>query len=371
MQRLHSMRLFFTVVLLIACCAGTKAQNAVAKIKYEQAEEAYVKADFFTAVARLNEAEQLLGGTNPKILYLRIMSQDKLLDGDSSLVVPLRKSCQFYLKNYELTPNLEAKYKDVYLVSERLLQYESNADFLTGEQSYIVKDYTTALVHYKKAAAVGFARAMTRIGIMNEFGFGIEKNPAEARRWYERSAEKGNGYGQYWLGRSYFHGSGGAENIEQAQQLFLQAASKNIILAMNGLGDIYNFKLKVGSKAYEWYKKGMDKNDPYSQHMVAMFHLYGMGGVKKDEATAMALFKKAMEGWPDAITMIGFIYQNGYGVPKDYAQAFNWYLKGSEKGNTGSMQMLAKLYEQGLGVKKNKKLAGEWNSKAAAAKAAR
>lgn len=359
---------FFCLGLIVVLNASAQAQNAIAKIKYEQAEEAYTKGDFSTAVVKLDEAEKLLGSTNPKIMYLRIMSQDKLLDGDSSIVDPLRKNCQYYLKEYEKLENLEEKYKDVYLVSERLLQYEKNPDFIAGEQAYKAKDYSAALQHFRKAAASGFARAMTYIGIMNLYGNGMDRNMEEARKWFERSAEKGNGFGYYWLGEVYYFGWGVTTNIHQSLQYYQQAASKNVAPAFTGLGNIYYFNLYDPKKAFEWYQKGAAKNDGYAQFMLADYFLKGTS-VPKDEAAALSWYKKAINnGYPQAMTMIGYIYLNGYGVPKDYTQAYEWYSKGAEKGIFKCMLGLSVLYEEGWGVKKDKKLAQEWRNKAAAAK---
>lgn len=326
------MKQLFTIGLLIVLYSPAQSQNAIAKINYEQAEESFAKSDFLTAVVKLDEAEKLLGSTNPKILYLRIMSQDKLLDSDSSIVASLRKNCLYYLKTYEQVQNLEEKYKDVYLVSQRLLQYEKNADYEAGSHAFVSKDYSSALQHFKKAAASGFARAMTHMGIMNLYGYGMDKNLAEARKWFERSAEKGNGFGQYWLGQAYFFGDGGEKNIPQAQQFYTQAAAKNITPAFTGLGNVYYFELKDYPKAFEWYKKAADKNDGYAQHMVASYCLRGLV-VQKNEAAALDWYIRALNnGYVEAMTWIGSIYQNGYGLPKDYAQAFDWYTKGAAKG---------------------------------------
>ena len=58
------------------------AQSAVAKIKYEEAEEAFSRGAYTESISRLNEVENILGATNPRVLYLRIMASHKLMQAD-------------------------------------------------------------------------------------------------------------------------------------------------------------------------------------------------------------------------------------------------------------------------------------------------
>jgi uncharacterized protein len=139
------MKTLFLIVFTFFIVERGVTQDAIAKIKFEQAEEAYTKNDFTTTLFQLDEAQKILGATNPKILYLRIMAQAKLIDDDSALLPELKRNCSFYLKNYAENANLEDKYKEVYLVSENLMQYEPNQDFLTGLQLFQEKKYEEAL----------------------------------------------------------------------------------------------------------------------------------------------------------------------------------------------------------------------------------
>jgi hypothetical protein len=51
---------------------------------------------------------------------------------------------------------------------------------------------------------------------------------------------------------------------------------------------------------------------------------------------------------------LGNLYSNGYGVPKDYAQARIWYEKAAAGGRTAAMINLGNLYfNGGYGVSKD------------------
>ena len=69
-----------TSILLCICISSfhkIKAawQNTIAKLKFEEAEEAYANNNFDLALSKLIEIETLLKSPNPKILYLKINSQ--------------------------------------------------------------------------------------------------------------------------------------------------------------------------------------------------------------------------------------------------------------------------------------------------------
>ncbi|PKP30347.1 MAG: hypothetical protein CVT99_13545 [Bacteroidetes bacterium HGW-Bacteroidetes-16] len=58
--------LFFTVLLIFQI---SMAQTAIAKLKFEEAEETFEKKDYTTVLTKLDEAEKILGKTNPPMLY--------------------------------------------------------------------------------------------------------------------------------------------------------------------------------------------------------------------------------------------------------------------------------------------------------------
>ena len=58
-------------------------------------------------------------------------------------------------------------------------------------------------------------------------------------------------------------------------------------------------------------------------------------------------------------------YQNGYGVPRDYAKAREWYEKAAAKDNELAMHNLGALFANGLGVPQDYTKARVWYGKAA------
>src|SRR5215468_11589494 len=69
-----------------------------------------------------------------------------------------------------------------------------------------------------------------------------------------------------------------------------------------------------------------------------------------DYATAMRLWQPfADQGNADAQSRLGFMYQNGRGVPQDDAAAATWYQKAADQGNADAQVYLGLFYAEGRG----------------------
>lgn len=119
--------LFFAI---IAALQLSVAQNTIAKLKYEEAEEAYANNNFELALSKLKDVELLLKSTSPKILYLKINSESKIIEqnpfNDFSIIEDARTQSAKYLNEYEQIPDNEDKYREIYKISEKLKSYPEN-----------------------------------------------------------------------------------------------------------------------------------------------------------------------------------------------------------------------------------------------------
>jgi hypothetical protein len=59
------------------------------------------------------------------------------------------------------------------------------------------------------------------------------------------------------------------------------------------------------------------------------------------------------------------MYQAGMGVPRDNAEAVNWYSKAAEQGNANAQYNLGLMYNSGEGIPQNDAEAVNWWRKAA------
>ena len=84
------------------------------------------------------------------------------------------------------------------------------------------------------------------------------------------------------------------------------------------------------------------------------------------ENLSLSEIKKAAEqGDASAQFKLAMMYTDGTGVPQDYKQAHNWFIKAAEQGNTNAQGSLGSLYSKGQGVRQDDQQALNWYTKAA------
>ena len=70
--------------------------------------------------------------------------------------------------------------------------------------------------------------------------------------------------------------------------------------------------------------------------------------------------KAADQGDAAAQYNLGVMYDNGQGVPQDYAEAVRWYRKAADQGDASAQYNLGRLYADGQGVRKDYVQALKW-----------
>src|SRR5512141_2304741 len=83
-----------------------------------------------------------------------------------------------------------------------------------------------------------------------------------------------------------------------------------------------------------------------------------------DFNTAYQLIKpQAEKGDADAQFILGFLYDEGKGVPQDYAEAAKWYGRAAKQGNKSAQHNLGLIDDQGQ-VSKDRAEMGKWHRRA-------
>lgn len=83
------------------------------------------------------------------------------------------------------------------------------------------------------------AAALTDIGEAYYLGIGMERNYAEAFRYYKKAADMGSVFALCRLGICYESGLGTEKDMEKAMDCFEEAASSGNAVALYRLGDFY------------------------------------------------------------------------------------------------------------------------------------
>tara|TARA_B100001057_G_scaffold79655_1_gene74802 strand:+ start:1898 stop:2446 length:549 start_codon:yes stop_codon:yes gene_type:complete len=122
--------------------------------------------------------------------------------------------------------------------------------------------------------------------------------------------------------------------------------------------------LLVSCKTDDAHKFG-EEGDPTAQYELGFMYQNGEG-VPQNYSKAVKWFRKAAEqGDSNAQYRLGLKYSVGHGVPQDYSEAAKWHYKSAEQGNTGAQLSLARMYDRGNGVQQNDISAYMWSNLAA------
>jgi len=216
------------------------------------------------------------------------------------------------------------------------------------------KDEAEAVKWYRKAADAQNPAGMVHLGYMHESGRGgLPKDEIEAVKCYQKSANAGDLLGMRNLGVMYATGRGGlTKDNAEAVKWFQKAAAGGHLRGMNNLGAMYDSGRGVPkdeAEAIKWYTKAAVGGDTLGMNNLGAMYESGRG-VPKDEAKAAEWYKKAADaGYPPAMANLGLMYGNARGVPKDEVEAVKWFQKAADAGNPLGMSALAVMYEFGMG----------------------
>jgi TPR repeat protein len=111
--------------------------------------------------------------------------------------------------------------------------------------------------------------------------------------------------------------------------------------------------------------EGARNGDPEAMDMLGYIYENGRCIEKRSAAAAVWYEKAANAGLPEAMNDIGYMYLNGIGVPRNDVAAANWFRKAAGLGNPEAMNNLGYMFTRGRGVKKNQAQAAIWYQRAA------
>src|SRR4051794_1203735 len=76
--------------------------------------------------------------------------------------------------------------------------------------------------------------------------------------------------------------------------------------------------------------------------------------------SAQLLLPEAQRGLAVAQTYLGYLYQQGWGVPRNFGEAGSWFSRAARQGEPAAQFFLGLLYDRGLGVEENPVEAAKW-----------
>ncbi|TLS66492.1 trypsin-like serine protease [Mariprofundus erugo] len=186
-------------------------------------------------------------------------------------------------------------------------------DVTECQKLFAEKKYQEAHVICRALADSGDADSQLILGVMYNFGQGVETNYSEALSWYRKSALQGNAWAQ---------------------------------LNLSGIYSIEKWQYKNSKEAIKWARMAAEQGLAPAQYNLAEGYAKG-NGVKQDYFEATKWYRKAAEqNDSDAQFKLGVMYLKGEGVTKDYAQAVIWLQKAAENNHVEAQYTLGRVYLQ-------------------------
>jgi TPR repeat protein len=116
---------------------------------------------------------------------------------------------------------------------------------------------------------------------------------------------------------------------------------------------------------FQEYETKAERGDAEAQFNLGFCYDDGRG-VKKDYAEAVKWYRKAAEqNYAPAEFNLGYCYANGQGVRKDKEEAVKWFRRAAEQNYAPAQSNLGYCYDNGRGVEKDAEEAVKWYLKAA------
>lgn len=184
--------------------------------------------------------------------------------------------------------------------------------YAKGLDAHMRGDYAAAFRIWEPLAEQGDAGSENGLGVLYETGEGVAMNIPEAMKWFGRAAAQGFTKAEYNLGMMYAQGALDVPpDLPKAILLLKTAADQGFTPAQSKVGELY-------------YETGKSQSD-YAR----AFHYLGQ-----------AVHARSAQAADD----IGWLYEEGLGVPKDKSMAYAWFrIAASQSGDAKSSIFVADL----------------------------
>lgn len=235
------------------------------------------------------------------------------------------------------------------------------------------KNSALATSYYSSAARQNHPIGTFRMGQCFEKGIGKPKNHRHAIDFYRCSAKLGYVVGMHIYGSILLHGDLNNKKELQSGLFYLKLASRkadmNYPFPYYDLAQVYESGIGIGEiepdddYAFRIYFRGANLNCPNCQYRIARCYEFGELNQERDQAVAIAWYKKASElGQIDAqIEYSKFLFTGIDGILQpNTEQSFFWALRAAVRGHPQAAFCIAELVENGCGTKKSVFLALWW-----------
>lgn len=237
--------------------------------------------------------------------------------------------------------------------------------------SVIQTDDRESLFWYRKAAENGSSKAKFMVGYYHSKGMGVQTSEKEAELWYSSASMSGDGDLFLEIGTDYEFGLDGIEQddveamrwyscgsdmghekchislisisdsvggrprdtyVERMEKLSMAKTQKEIDMCSDALAMAEEF-FDAGDerRAFSYYERASSLGSPEAMFIISMMYHQGIYVDRNDKRALSILKRAASAGSADAQFFLGRMY-DGHGLPKDEAQAINYYTQAAANG---------------------------------------
>lgn len=154
----------------------------------------------------------------------------------------------------------------------------------------------------------------------------------EAVHTLERLWEEGLTVAAHQLGKCYRDGLGVIPDDEQAERWFHLSAQAGNDYSQYALGKLLQEQGRI-QDALQWYKQASDQGNQYADYRLGKLYLTGKNVPKDIEKAVRHLTASAEAGNQYAQYALGKLYLMGQDVPQDRGKALSWLTQAAEQGN--------------------------------------
>ncbi len=219
------------------------------------------------------------------------------------------------------------------------------------------KDLAKAASLYEQTCASGILVTCVNLGVLLLGEPGVASDVDRAVRIFREACDNSEPSGCFNLGVLYYKGEGVDLDYKASARLYQVACADGHQKACFNLANMHRLGQGVPQDAERatWrYREGCNAGDLRSCSSWGAMFLAGSGGVEKDVARAIGLFRRACDGdVGDACAALGFLYQTGQGVEIDLARAAELFGKACNQDSPRACLHLGAYYMMGLGVEQD------------------
>lgn len=191
----------------------------------------------------------------------------------------------------------------------------------------VPRDTTQAWHWYQIAADAGNANAMFNLGVLYDSGIGAPVNRTQAAHWYALAAEKGYPRAEYNLAVLFERGDGVRKDLKEAAKWYAAAARAGVPAARARLAALEGANATAANGgnggangAHAAAATPQDSDFAHAQRMIEQ------SGLPEAGPQALPYLRRAAaRGFALAQYDLGYLYENGIGVPADRVSAYVWY----------------------------------------------